>query len=53
MPIIIDEIGGSPERPPRPPSSPHNDKAGVEAASNRTLALLALARERDARLAPP
>lgn len=53
VPIIIDEIGGSPERPPRPPSSPQNDKAEVEAASNRTLALLALARERDARLAPP
>ncbi len=53
MPIIIDEIGGSPERPPRPPSAPQDDKAAVEAAANGTLALMALDRERDARLAPP
>ncbi|WP_333834996.1 hypothetical protein [Rubrimonas sp.] len=53
MPIIIDDIGGSAERPPRPPSAPHGDKAAPEAAALRTLELIALARERDARLAPP
>jgi hypothetical protein len=32
---------------------PQNDKAASEAAADRVLALIALARERDARLAPP
>lgn len=53
MPIIIDEIGEPPEPPPQPPRTPQNDQATVEAAAGRTLALIALAREREARLAPP
>jgi hypothetical protein len=53
VPIIIDEIGGTPERRPGSPNTPQNDKAVLEAAARRTLALIALARERDARLAPP
>jgi hypothetical protein len=53
MPIIIDEIGESPEPRPQPPRAPQNNQATVEAAVGRTLALIALDREREARLAPP
>ena len=53
MPIIIDEIDGATEPPPQPPKAPHDDKAAIDTAARRTVALIALARERDARLAPP
>ena len=53
MPIIIEEIDGATEPPPLPPTAPQDDKAAIETAARRTLALIALARERDARLAPP
>jgi hypothetical protein len=53
VPIIIDENPATPERRPRTPAAPAPDRASTEAAAERALDLIALARERDARLAPP
>jgi hypothetical protein len=58
VPITIGEIGGAPERPPpqsgqEPPPAAQPERQAVEAAALRALELIALARERDARLAPP
>jgi hypothetical protein len=53
MPIIIDEIDGTTEPPPHPPKAPHDENTEIEAAARRALELIALAREREARLAPP
>ncbi len=58
MPITIDEIGGASERPlpqssTHSPPAPQPEREAVEASALRALELIALACERDARLAPP